>query len=131
MAGNKNSQISLVDFVILQFFYAFHSVYNAILSIFSWQFWQKQPTQIAPSTLPHEKRHFIRLYKIEPRAEGEKPVCYMKVIEFDSSCPPEEIRRRKLSYDFQSSQQIMNYRQHQRTKSDNDLSRICRNNLRY
>lgn len=35
MADKKN-QISLVDFAILQFFYAFQSVYDKIISILNW-----------------------------------------------------------------------------------------------
>lgn len=130
MAGKK-SQISLVDFVILQFFYVFHSVYDTVLSIFNGEFWKKSPPAVAPPSPTNEKRHFIQLYKTEPENEDEKPICFMNIIEFDSSCTPDEIRKRKLSYDFENSRKMLCYQRHQRTRSDNEVERFYRKNLRY
>ncbi|KAH1020834.1 hypothetical protein HUJ04_010430 [Dendroctonus ponderosae] len=131
MADKKN-QISLVDFAILQFFYAFQSVYDRIVSILNWSYWKQQPALEAPPQSPtNEKRHFIQLYKTEPLEEGEQPICFINVIEFDSSCPEEEIRRRKRSYDFSTNESILKYQRHKRSRSDNELQRFYCSNLRY
>ncbi|KAL1505589.1 hypothetical protein ABEB36_005119 [Hypothenemus hampei] len=128
--AQKRHQISIADFIILQVFYVFQSVYETFVSIFNWNFWKKKEIPKPPEKPKNEKRHFIQLYRTEPKIKGEKPVCYMNVIEFDSSCPEEEIRKRKRSYDFSNSG-TMRFQRHCRTRSDNDLQRFFCSNLRY
>ncbi|XP_050303699.1 uncharacterized protein LOC126741347 [Anthonomus grandis grandis] len=133
MAGKKSQQvISLVDFVILQFFYAFQTIYEGFTSILKWDFWQKDIKAIDPPepTTATTKRHFIQLYKPDPQEGAEQPQCYINVIEFDNSRQEEEIRKRKRSYDFPMNRGA-EYQRHQRTRSENEIQRFYCSNLRY
>lgn len=95
-------------------------------------FWQKPQTPAIENRSPvAEKRHFIQLYKTEPKEKWEKPICYMNVIEFDTTHQEEEIRRRKWSHELQSQQDFLKHHNHRRTRSDNELQRFYRSNLRY
>ncbi|CAG9762847.1 unnamed protein product [Ceutorhynchus assimilis] len=125
--NKMRNHINMLDFVILQLFFAFQSVYKSFTSILRWDFWRKQPSPSiaeSPDAGNNEKRHFIQLYKT---GVGEKSVCYMNVIEFDNSKQVEEIRRRKRSYEvFQND-----CRRHHRTHSDNDIQRFYCSNFRF
>jgi len=92
MGGNKN-QISLVDLIFLQFLWICQIVCENVVAVFKWHF-KSRTIPTLPHTKPfHEKRHLIQLYRTEPKNRAEKPICYINVIEFDSS-QEEEIRNK-------------------------------------
>ncbi|XP_030745829.1 uncharacterized protein LOC115874720 [Sitophilus oryzae] len=88
------NQISLVDFVILQFLWFWQSAYESFISIFNWSFSTENTPRTPVQKTSSEKRHFIRFFTKEPTKCGEEPVCYIHVTEINN--PHNKVMRSPL-----------------------------------